>query len=68
MDLISIFLDSDWNIQVSMNKWIIVVMLLSLLGCLIYMRPFKSVSGRSSQIDEAEMGIVCRSSMSVRTA
>lgn len=57
MDLIRIFFDSNWDIQASLNKWVIVAVVLCSLLLLVYMRYSKRIFWKSFEIDEAEIGI-----------
>lgn len=57
MDLIRIFFDSNWNLHAFLNKWVLAALLLCVVLWLVYMICSKRVSGRSFEIDEAEIGI-----------
>lgn len=57
MDLLRIFIDPNWNIQVFANKWLILATLFPVLLWILYVRYFHRPTWRSFEIDEAEIGI-----------
>jgi len=57
MDLIKILFDSNWNIQINFNKWILLSIVVALVIWFIVTRFFVRFFGRSFEINEAEIGI-----------
>ena len=57
MDLIKIFFDQSWNIQINLNKWVLLAIALALIGWFLVYRFIGRVFAKSLEIDEAEIGI-----------
>lgn len=57
MDIIRLFMDSDWNIQILISKWLILIAILAIIIWLLYLKFFKRLRGNAYEIDEATIGI-----------
>lgn len=57
MDLIKIFFDSSWNIQVYLNKWFILFIVGALIIWFFLSRFINHFFSKSLEIDEAVIGI-----------
>jgi len=57
MDLIRIFFDANRNIQIVVNKWLILAILFLLFLWLLYLKYLGRIIGKTFQIDEAQIGI-----------
>jgi len=57
MDLIRVFLDNNFNLQVSVSGWILLFIFIVVLLYALYLRFFSGMKGKTYEIDEAEIGI-----------
>jgi len=57
MGIINFIIDSGWNIQIYINKYVILTILILLLLWLLCIRCFRERSGKEFEIDEAIIGI-----------
>ena len=57
MDLIKIFFDSAWDLQVNINKWVFAAIILCLIIWLLVIKLTSKIFSKSLEIDEAEIGI-----------
>ncbi|MFA5146961.1 MAG: hypothetical protein WC515_06295 [Candidatus Omnitrophota bacterium] len=54
MELIRIFVDKDFNIQWTLNPWVVITVL---IGILVFIRIRQGILHKDYEIDEAELGI-----------
>lgn len=57
MDLIRLFLDNNFNLQISISKWILLLVLIGVIIYLLYLKLFSSIKSKVYEIDEAIIGI-----------
>lgn len=57
MDLIRLFLDNNFNLQIFINKWILLLVLIGLIIYLLYLKLFSIIKSKVYEIDEAIIGI-----------
>jgi hypothetical protein len=57
MDLIRLFLDNNFNLQIFINKWILLLVLIGLIIYLLYLKLFSTIKSKVYEIDEAIIGI-----------
>ena len=57
MELIKLFLDNSFNLQVFIGKWILLLILTGVILYLLYLKFFSSTKSKVYEIDEAVIGI-----------
>ncbi|OQX22422.1 MAG: hypothetical protein BWK75_00730 [Candidatus Altiarchaeales archaeon A3] len=57
MDLIKLFMDTDWNIQILVSKWLILITVVAIIVWFLCLKFFKELRGKVYEIDEATIGI-----------
>jgi hypothetical protein len=57
MELIRLFLDANFNLQISISKWILLLVLIGVFVYLLYLKLSSNIKSKIYEIDEAIIGI-----------
>lgn len=57
MEVIRLFLDNNFNLQISISKWILLLVFIGVIIYLLYLKSFSIKKSKVYEIDEAIIGI-----------